>query len=281
LAACLLTVLCVPPASAGVEPSPFISSVSGQIEEVRRVFDSYSGEDRAMLLSSLDELDAKLRVLGANSSPSFGVDQESAERGALVVGRILSMLLNREASSLTSYESFQLVTAMYRIVSILFDPQPEPPGIVAVGLTVLDRVSWWLMFDPQPEPPGMEGVLAQGIGMLTAVSSIMFDPQPEPPGFVTLGFDVLDRISSVYFDPQPEPPGIASLQQLQSFYVMSQVAGEIERARLAGFQGSTIPRLTALHALSGHLLDATVRGDSASAAAQVGAMVKIAARFSR
>jgi hypothetical protein len=276
LAACLLTVLCVPPASAGVEPSPFIGAVRAEIDQIRIVV----GQDDAILLS-LSAIEARLAELAEAPELRFGVDPELAERGARVVGHVATILRTR-ASSLTRDQSSQLVTVMGRMVSILFDPQPEPPGYVAQGFGVLEGVSSWVMFDPQPEPPGREGVLlAQGVRLMVSLSSIMFDPQPEPPGYVTLGVDVLYRISSIYFDPQPEPPGFASILQLQSIYVMSQVAGVIEQARIAGLQRGTIPGLNALHALSGHLWDAMARGDSNSAAAQVGAMVEIAAGYSR
>lgn len=275
LAACLLTVVCVTPASADVEPSPFIGSVRAEIEQIRIVFNG----DEAIRLS-LGAIDTRLAELAATPGLEYGVTPELADRGVRVVGRVAT-ILRTQAPSLTRDQSSQLVTVMGRMVSILFDPQPEPPGYVALGFGVLDGVSWWLMFDPQPEPPGRGDALTQGVRTLSSLSSIMFDPQPEPPGYVALGVDVLARISSVYFDPQPEPPGFASLQQLQSIYVMAQVAGVIEQAWIAGLERRTIPGLSALGELSGHLMDATARGDSNSAAAQVGAMVEISAQYSR
>ena len=94
----------------------------------------------------------------------------------------------------------------------MFDPQPEPPGQVAVEFGMNSAkaargaylrfnntlssyhsdpiieirsnpngAAWWKMFDPQPEPPGRPAIAFE-TDPTSGFSIRMFDPQPEPPG---------------------------------------------------------------------------------------------------
>ncbi|MEW5923699.1 MAG: hypothetical protein AB1746_06905 [Candidatus Zixiibacteriota bacterium] len=94
----------------------------------------------------------------------------------------------------------------------MFDPQPEPPGQVAVEFGMNSTkaargaylrfnntlssyhsdpiieirsnpngAAWWKMFDPQPEPPGRPAITFE-TDPTAGFSIRMFDPQPEPPG---------------------------------------------------------------------------------------------------
>ena len=51
-----------------------------------------------------------------------------------------------------------------------FNPQPDPPGVVAKSAD-----SRSVAFNPQPDPPGV---------VAKSADSRSFNPQPDPPGLV-------------------------------------------------------------------------------------------------
>lgn len=94
----------------------------------------------------------------------------------------------------------------------MFDPQPEPPGQVAVEIGMngakagpgaylrLNNTLTSYHADPVIEMRSMQN---------GGASWRMFDPQPEPPGRLAIAFDTdpTSGFSIRMFDPQPEPPG--------------------------------------------------------------------------
>ncbi len=167
-----------------------------------------------------------------------------------------------------------------RLARFAQDPQLNPwvtPELATKGSDVIDRISS-ILTNPQPDPALNESV-AELIAIMDRISRILFDLQLEPPGHIALGFTIIDRISWVLFDPQTEPPGLPSDLEMQSIRVMYQVAGVIDQTSINGLLQGTIPGLNALEQLSGHLVDAVVRGKADKAAAQVNAMSQIAEQY--
>ncbi len=148
-------------ASAGVEPSPFFSGpFQSQLETIRL----YYSFDKTV--DSLNAINLRLTSPVLNS----WVTQELADHGTDTITRISAVLTEQ---GLPSDYVIQLVTIMDWITRIMFDPQPEPPGVIAQGFTVLDRISW-VLFDPQPEPPGLPPDLQmQSIRVMYQVAGVI------------------------------------------------------------------------------------------------------------
>lgn len=72
--------------------------------------------------------------------------------------------------------------------ALAFDPQPEPPGIAALGdnnpgVTGAEALSFSNLFPIHPQTGGSESILLPfGRSLIKG-----FDPQPEPPGLVGIG----------------------------------------------------------------------------------------------
>jgi hypothetical protein len=165
LVAGLLCTAPMSPAFAGVEPSPFFPDIGLIQQRLILIGQSYTLSDTTR--DSLAALDLRL-----NTQLNDWVTPELATSGGDVIGRICSFLSNSQSGATEDY-AIQLIASMDRISRILFDPQPEPPGVVTQGFTVLDRISW-VLFDPQPEPPGLSPELqAQSISVMYQVSGVM------------------------------------------------------------------------------------------------------------
>lgn len=82
-----------------------------------------------------------------------------------------------------------------------FNPQPEPPAMVARQLAGLDTVA----LNPQPDPPMPPDAYKTMSSYVSALEARGFNPQPEPPGDVARP-SALDALEARGFNPQPEPP---------------------------------------------------------------------------
>lgn len=149
------------------------------------------------------------------------------------------------------------------------------PELAAQSAVIVDRMSTFL------SNPQTDEYATQLIMTMDQITRIVFDPQPEPPGhsYIDQGFTVMDRVSRIVFDPQPEPPGLTADLLAPSIFIMSQVAGVLERTVVNGLDAGTIPALTALEKLSGHLVDAVIDKKADKAVAQVNAMSNIAEQY--
>ncbi len=147
LVACCFVFLFPPLAPAGVEPSPFFPDIILIKSRLTQI-----GQSLTLTPTIRDSLVAIDRRL--NTLMNDWVTPELATKGGDIIDRISATLANQQPDPALNDSVPELIAIMDRISWILFDPQPEPPGIIAQGFTVLDRISWTL-FDPQPEPPGL------------------------------------------------------------------------------------------------------------------------------
>ena len=272
LNACFFFALFPPMASAGVEPSPFFPDIGDIYDQIILVGQKFT--QPGAIPDSLTAFKHRLETISQDLHLKSGNPQQLEIQGSSLLKRISVNLIDSEGSVLPDDECLMLITIMDRILSIVFDPQPEPPGYIAQGFNVMDRLLS-ILFDPQPEPPG---IIAQGLNVMDCISSILFDPQPEPPGFIAQGFNVLDRTSWVLI---PQPGLLTLTRNLQALLIsiMYEVADVMERTFISGIPHGTIPGLNALEKLSGHLVDAVIKKQSAKAAAQLNAMFQITEQY--
>jgi hypothetical protein len=169
LIAALLFSVRISPVFGGVEPSPFMPDIGLIQSRLILIGDSFDLSDTTR--DSLAVIDLRLASLAENPDSIT----ELTVQGMDVIDRISAFLTDTDAPVLLGSESSisLLVNIMDRISWILFDPQPEPPGYIADGFTVLYRMSW-ISFDPQPEPPGMpQDLQAQSISIMYQVASVL------------------------------------------------------------------------------------------------------------
>jgi len=210
------------PVQAGVEPSPFKGFIESKINLI---------VDRIMPLTKdgdpkvLEQATAVVELLKSVNVKHIK-RQRVATQSLIIMERISSVLFDPQPEP----PGYQLtaLNILARLSIVAFDPQPEPPGHTMSFLAVLDRISS-VGFDPQPEPPGLgPDKLLATMEVLDGISSIAFDPQPEPPGKTFKIMGVFDAVTSIAFDPQPEPPGQPVKEMFRILNLLGTIAPSME-----------------------------------------------------
>ncbi|MEW6517825.1 MAG: hypothetical protein AB1461_00270 [Thermodesulfobacteriota bacterium] len=208
------------PAGAGVEPSPFkevilakIALIIERLQPLTAVSPTGEPDDVQALATEV------VNSLGAVDELSIN-HHLTTMQSVIIMERISSVLFDPQPEP-PGYQLNALKTLL-RLTSVSFDPQPEPPGHITKSLAILDRISA-VGINPQPEPPGVE-TLVNTIDALEGISAIAFDPQPEPPGKASEVMAVFDGISAVAFDPQPEPPGQPVAEMFRILDLLEKIA---------------------------------------------------------
>lgn len=135
---------------------------------------------------------------------------------------------------------------MERITRISFDPQPEPPGMVAFVLNqlitlgfetppeklslatetsrLMDRITA-RFFDPQPEPPGIVQFPSNILYILSGISTLTNSAASHEQNSAKSIIGILSRVDEILFDPQPEPPGRFTVPLISIFDQMADLYG--------------------------------------------------------
>lgn len=207
----LFIVLCPSTAPAGVEPTPWKAYLAETVKVIiERLSTQTGGSGDPYLISRLNAI----------ADPARKVTNTVLARNVLGV--------------------------MERITRISFDPQPEPPGMVAIVLNqlitlgfetppqklslatktsrLMDRITA-RFFDPQPEPPGIVQFPSNMLYILSGISTLTNSAASHEQNSVKSVIGILSRVDEILFDPQPEPPGRFAVPLINIFDQMADLYG--------------------------------------------------------
>ncbi|MDI6753852.1 MAG: hypothetical protein QME78_05600 [Thermodesulfobacteriota bacterium] len=197
MVASFFIVLCPPTAPAGVEPTPFKVYLTQTIQQI--IVRLY-----------------KMDPTGAGGATGAGLIITRLEAIADPARNVTNVALAKN-----------VLGVMDRITRVSFDPQPEPPGLVAVlnqlitlgfetppeklslateSSRLMDRITARL-FDPQPEPPGVVTSGSNILYIVSGISKLTLDATTQERNRAKTFIGILSQVEEVLFDPQPEPPG--------------------------------------------------------------------------
>jgi hypothetical protein len=142
---------------------------------------------------------------------AVGLQTELRDKAVKQIQVIMTQLKKTDLEKLKG-ENRDIVTGtiglLDNVSAVMFNPQPEPPdpGEIAEGLRIMSRVSS-VLAGPMPQPPR---ITLETVNILNRIAERVFGPQAQPPRGKRLAgaLDVFDRISAIAISPKPEPPAI-------------------------------------------------------------------------